>query len=114
MLQEIVIKFNASPAQIDDASESNLHAARAWARELGCEIASVRVDSLGGDAFEAIVVCADCSASVVDVFDKYGALIRCVRPVAVVPVAVPPPVDAAPVVEAKTARVRSPKLDAAS
>ncbi len=88
MLQEIVIKFTASAAQLDDASESNLHSARTWARELGCEIEpkSARVDALGGDAFEAIVVCPDCEAAPRVVTSKLGAVVRCVRLVAAAPV----------------------------
>ncbi len=121
MLQEIVIKFTASPAQLEGAGASNLGAARAWARELGCEIdpKSDRIDALGGDSFEAIVVCPDCSVAPVVVTNKLGVVVRCVRavavpdaPVAAVDVFANAPTPLAP--KPMPARVRGAKLEPAS
>ncbi len=98
MLQEIVIKFTASPALEASASESNLHAAREWARELGCEPLSTgsRVAALGNDAFEAIVV-VDAELTPLDVADKNGVAIRCVRTLVIgepIPFATPAVIEA--------------------
>ncbi len=81
MLHEIVIKFVASPAQLAAASEANLHSARTWAHELGCEVDpnGARVDALGDERFEAIVVCADCKVAPLVVVNKHDTIVRCVR-----------------------------------